>query len=116
MAKNCICHVEWSTTDLEQEKAFLWGLFGWEFQPFSESYMLFSAEGGMGGGIMKVERVQAGQSPTVYVEVEAIEPFLEQVVELGGSVAVPKSPIPGMGWFAHIADFDGNVFGLFQSE
>ena len=50
----------------------------------------------------------------VYVEVDEIEPYLEKVGELGGDVAVPKTEIPNQGWFAHIKDPDGNIFGLFQ--
>jgi len=116
MSANAICHVEWSCTDLERAKAFLWGLFGWEFQEFTEDYMVFSAPGGPGGGICKVADVKAGASPTVYVEVEAIEPMLEEAAELGGAVAAPKAEIPGVGWFAHITDPDGNIIGLFQTK
>lgn len=36
--------------------------------------------------------------------------------ELGGSIAVPKIPIPGMGWLAYIKDTEGNTLGLMQAD
>jgi predicted enzyme related to lactoylglutathione lyase len=116
MTKNAICHVEFASTDLERTKAFLWGLFGWEFQPFGANYLLFSKSGPVGGGIWRVPEVTPGNSPTVYVEVEAIEPCLEQAPELGGAVVAEKREIPDFGWYAHIADPDGNVIGLFVKK
>jgi len=115
MAKHAICHVEWSSTDLERTRAFLSGLFGWEFQAWGEDYLVFTPPEGVEGGIMKVDEVHPGASPLVYIEVEEIEPYLERAKELGGGVAVPKTEIPTVGWFAHLTDPDGNVVGLFQS-
>lgn len=114
MAKHAICHIEWSSTDLGRTKAFLSGLFGWEFQPFGGDYLVFSTPEGPGGGIMKADEVKSGESPLVYIEVEEIEPYLERAKGLGGRVAVPKTEIPTVGWFAHLTDPDGNVVGLFQ--
>ena len=30
--------------------------------------------------------------------------------------ALPKMPIPGVGWLAYLKDTEGNVFGLMQSD
>jgi predicted enzyme related to lactoylglutathione lyase len=114
MAKHSICHVEWSSTDLERTKAFLSGLFDWEFKPWGKEYLMFKPPEGVGGGIMKVDSVQPGRSPAVYIEVEEIEPYLEKAKELGGGVADPKTEVPGAGWYAHVTDHDGNIWGLFQ--
>ncbi len=114
MAKHAICHIEWSSTDLERTKSFLSGLFGWKFQPFGEEYVLFSPPEGPGGGIAKVDEVKPGESPSVYVEVDEIEPYLERAKELGGGVRVRKTEIPNTGWWALITDPDGGPIGLFQ--
>ena len=63
---------------------------------------------------MKVDKVEPGASLTVYVEVEEIEPYLENARALGGDVIVGKTQIPKAGWFAHLSDPDGNIVGLFQ--
>ena len=34
----------------------------------------------------------------------------------GGSVAVPLSAVPGIGWLAYVKDPDGNILGLMQSD
>lgn len=114
MAKHAICHIEWSSTDLERTKSFLSGLFGWKFDSFGEEYILFSAPEGPGGGIAKVDQVRPGESPLVYVEVDEIDSYLERAEELGGGVKVSKTEIPNTGWWAQLADPDGNAIGLFQ--
>jgi hypothetical protein len=38
---------------------------------------------------------------------------LERVIAAGGQVALPRQALPpGMGFFAHITDLDGNRVGL----
>ena len=34
----------------------------------------------------------------------------------GGKVAVPRMPIPGMGWLAYCIDTEGHVFGMMQPD
>jgi len=114
MAKHAICHVEWGSTDLEKTKNFLAGLFDWKFEPFGEEYLMFRTPEGPGGGLMKTKEVKPGESPSVYIEVDEIDPYLQRAKDLGGDVAVPKTEIPTMGWYAHLKDPDGNVVGLFQ--
>lgn len=115
MAKNTICHVEWNSTDFEKTKKFYGGLFGWKFQPFGEEYLLFQADGGIGGGFNKSKKFKSSTMPLVYVEVDKIEPYLEKAKKLGGKVAHPKAEIPSIGFHAQVNDLDGNVVGLFQS-
>lgn len=109
-----ICHIEWSSTDLEKTRTFLSGLFDWKFESWGENYIVFTPPDGVGGGIAQVDTVIPGESPVVYVEVEEINLYLEKVLNLGGSVAIPKTEIPTLGWFAHVKDPDGNIVGLFQ--
>ncbi len=109
-----ICHIEWCSTDLERTRAFFSALFDWEFKAWGENYLLFTPPGGVGGGIMKVDKVNAGDSPLVHVEVDEIEPYLEKVGKLGGKIATPKTEIPTVGWFAVICDPDGNFIGLYK--
>lgn len=116
LPKHTICHIEWSSTDLNRSKAFLGGLFGWKFESWGDEYLLFQPPSGVNGGIMKVKKVQPGQSPVVYIEVEEIEPYIKKAKELGGKVAVPKTEIPNVGWHVHLVDFDGNIVALFQGK
>ncbi|MCX5976215.1 MAG: hypothetical protein NTV33_05160 [Coprothermobacterota bacterium] len=115
MSQHAVIHLEWSSTDLVRSQSFLAGLFpDWKFEGWSEDYLMITFPDGGGGGLQKVERVHAGDSPVVYFEVEAIEPYQVQAVALGGTVSVPRTEIPTMGWFAHLRDQDENLFGIFQ--
>jgi predicted enzyme related to lactoylglutathione lyase len=116
MAKHSFCHIEWLSTDLERTKTFLSGLFGWQFKPWGSEYLVFSPPKGPGGGIMKAKEVHSGESPSVYVEVDEIEPYLEKAKQFGGDVGVGKTEIPGAGWFAHLIDPDGNIVGVFEGR
>lgn len=114
MVKHTLCHFEWSSTDFDRTKKFYSGLFDWEFKPWGDDYLTFNPPEGPGGGIMKVDKVEAGRSPYLYIEVDEIEPYLEKAKELGGDIDVPKSEIPGVGWYAHLFDPDKNLVGLMQ--
>jgi predicted enzyme related to lactoylglutathione lyase len=49
-----------------------------------------------------------------YVEVDSVDVALARAVELGGREIEKKDEIPGVGWWAVIADTEGNELGLFQ--
>jgi hypothetical protein len=34
----------------------------------------------------------------------------------GGTVALAKMPIPGIGWLAYCKDTEGNIFGMMQRD
>jgi len=117
MPEHAIVHADWQSTDLDRTKAFYGELFGWSFEPFGESYMLFSTpDGGPNGGFAKVDRVEPSESPTVYVEVTDVDRYIEAAQQAGGGVTVEKTEIPTMGWFAKLTDPDGNVVGVFQGK
>jgi predicted enzyme related to lactoylglutathione lyase len=50
------------------------------------------------------------------VEIPSLEKALSQSLAHGGTVALPKLPIPGVGWLAYIKDPDGHMFGLLQPD
>jgi predicted enzyme related to lactoylglutathione lyase len=44
-----------------------------------------------------------------------VDEALKKAHAAGGKVVTPKTPIPGMGAYARVADPEGNVLGLFES-
>jgi len=42
--------------------------------------------------------------------------MVAKAVAAGGSIAVPKMPIPTMGWLAYCKDTEGNLFGMMQMD
>jgi predicted enzyme related to lactoylglutathione lyase len=45
-----------------------------------------------------------------------VDEFSKKVASSGGKVVMPKSPIPGVGWFATCQDTEGNIFGIIQED
>ena len=71
----------------------------------------------VGGGFNPVggELNPAG-TVIVYVGTDDITASLEKAEALGGKTLVPKTEIPGMGWFGIFADPTGNKIGLFTAH
>ena len=108
-----IVWIEVATADGARGQAF-WGSFlDSPFKEFADSgYHMF--EGEPSGGIYENPE-QAGKGPLVYFGSDDIEADIAKTQGLGGT-AGEKQPIPGMGWFAHCSDTEGNAFGLFQGD
>jgi len=111
------CHVEIPSADPAKSEAFYAAVFGWTFQRVPEmDYTLYmTSEDGIGGGILKKPEGM-GQQLINYVNVGELEPYLEKIEAGGGSVLMPIAEVPNVGWFAIVADPDGNAFGLWQQN
>lgn len=115
---NQIVHVEFPAADAEAAGQFYAELFGWKTQSVPEmSYVLFHADGGPGGGFPTVdgEMVQPG-GVLVYVDTDDIEASLARAEALGGTTLVPRTEIPGIGWFAIFTDPTGNRVALYTDS
>jgi hypothetical protein len=51
---------------------------------------------------------------TCTVDVANIDDTLEKIKRAGGSIAIEKNHIPGVGWLAYGKDTEGNLFGVIQ--
>ena len=62
----------------------------------------------------KAAALPSGQGTVVYLDASpSLDAALERVVAHGGKIALPRQALPpGMGFFAHIHDLDGNRVGL----
>lgn len=131
---NRVVHFEIHAADPERTAAFYRVLFGWEIQewriPGAESppdtrYWLVTTgtdpDAGIDGGLV-VRRGPApsdGQAVNAFVctiGVASLDESLTKAVFGGGSVAVPKMPIKGVGWLAYAKDPAGNLFGMMQND
>lgn len=111
-----LVHFEVRASDWERAKRFWGSLLGWKFSEWSGGmkYSLIDTGGEPGGGIYPVETPERGI--LTYFGVDDLDASLARVRELGGAVAVAKTPIPGVGYFARCTDTEGNSFSLFQSD
>jgi predicted enzyme related to lactoylglutathione lyase len=111
-----IVHFELPAKDGDRGQQFWSGLFGWSFESAGmpgADYRLTKAGGDPAGALSAMEGTTPGL--LAYFDTEEIDAHVAKVRELGGT-AEDKAPIPGVGWFAHCVDSEGNRFGLFQSD
>ena len=119
-----VVHFEVPFDDKARAMKFYSDCFGWQLTDMPEmSYVLAHTvevddkqmpkeSGAINGGLM--QRPKDAPNPTFYVGVKSVDGTLAKVQAGGGKVVTPKTPIPGMGAFARIADTEGNVIGLFE--
>ena len=116
MSQHPIVHIEFSASDREAAGQFYGQLFGWKISQDPEmDYAMFESQEGFGGGLNPVKEDYPAGTVMVYVGTDDIEATLAKAETLGAKTVVPKSEIPGMGWFAMFSDPTGNVIGLYTA-
>ena len=53
---------------------------------------------------------------TCVVQVADLDATLEKITAQGGVIALPKMPLPGVGWVGYAKDTEGNLFGMMQPD
>lgn len=123
-----VVHFEIPADDPDTLGAFYEGLFGWKIDKLvlgGTEYWAFTTvptddkgmptePGGINGGMMR--RQNPGDRPVNYVDVESVDEYARKAQSLGATVALGKTPVPGMGWFATVVDPQGNTLGLWQTD
>jgi len=95
-------------------------LFGWAFTKWEGpmDYWLITTgqdpEPGINGGLMP--RRDPNQPCVNTIGVANLDESLAVALANGGSIAVPKMPVPGVGWLAYCKDTEGHIFGMMQSD
>jgi hypothetical protein len=122
-----VVHFEIHAGDPERAVRFYTDLLGWAFKKWDgpAPYWLIETgpkeESGINGGLMKRQGPAPAEGQPVsgfvcVVDVASVDATVETGAALGGTVALPKMPIPGVGWLAYLKDTEGNIFGVMQSD
>lgn len=141
-----IIHFEIQAAQPDRLITFYSSLFGWKFRKWDgpTDYWLINTgpddRPGIDGGLLQrcAEQTrttppspQAQQAPPTQqasawppaanafvctIDVEQIDEAVARAGQLGGTVAMPKTPVPGVGQLAYVNDPDGNLFGMMQME
>ena len=119
-------HFEIQAENVERAIAFYRELLGWEFNQWGkEPYWLVKTgekgTPGIDGGLMPRRGpgpadMQAVNAFVCTVDVANLDAMVKRVTELKGSIALPKMPIPTVGWLAYAKDTEGNIFGMMQTD
>ena len=112
---NSIVHVEFHSNAPEKTKSFLKNVFGWKFEDMpAMNYSTFTAPSPPAGGLQQVQNMPAGVLD--YILSTDIDNTLGKITSSGGSVMMPKTEIPGFGWFAVFQDPTGITLALYEAN
>lgn len=116
---NPFVHVELNTTDPSKAKAFYGKLFNWTLEDIpmgGGSYTMIKPGAGTGGGLQKHPVPGAPSSWLAYVTVDDIAASTQKAKDLGATVMLDVTEVPGMGWMSVIIDPTGASLGLWKSK
>ncbi|MFJ7215694.1 VOC family protein [Amycolatopsis sp. NPDC098790] len=117
-------HFEIHASEPERAVAFYSAVFGWKFERWGEApyWVISTGEGdGIDGGLVPRVGPAPEESAPVHgyvntIAVADLDATLAAVNDAGGALALPKSPVPGVGWLAYCKDTEGNIFGMLQPD
>ncbi len=119
-----VVHFEIHAAEPERALKFYTDLFGWKFSPIP-GMPYWGIETGAGEGINGGMLKRMGPPPSdgqpvnafvCTVHVDSVDASFDKAQKIGGAVALPKMPIPGVGWLAYVKDTEGNIIGLMQPD
>jgi len=120
-----VIHFEIHAENPKRAIKFYQNVLGWEFTHWSgpQDYWLIKTgaddQPGINGGLIRRMGAIDGQAGIAYVctvDTPALDDYLTKARDCGGTVALPKMPIPGVGWLAYCKDTEGNIFGMMQAD
>ena len=121
-----IVYFQIPSDDIERSKEFYNQLFGWKIDKFPESNTPEGMENwtvtttddkgnkALGGGMSKRQMPQ--QQITNFIDVKSVGEYSSKVEKLGGKVVVPKTAVPGMGYYAVCVEYIKQQLGIVESN
>ncbi len=123
-----VVHFEIPVDDLARAKKFYSSIFGWEVidwpmpggvtytsvktVPVDEKTFIPKEPGAINGGM--TQRSKEVPTPIITISVGSIDEYVKKVQAAGGKAVMPKAEVPDMGFYAYVADSEGNVVGLWE--
>jgi uncharacterized protein len=122
-----VIHFEIHADQPDRAIAFYSSVFGWQFDRFKGDmpYWLVTtgAPGtpGIDGGMIERRgpRPEAMAAVNCYVctiDVPNVDEWLAKAEAAGGTRAMEKFAVAGVGWVAYCKDTEGNLFGIMQND
>lgn len=113
-------HIDIAADDPERATRFYEKVFGWTIQKLEgpTPYWLVSTaakpgeEGGIGAGVAK--REEPWQTVTPTIDVSSVDEYAQKIEAEGGTIIVPKTLIPGVGYLLTFKDTENNVFAILE--
>jgi len=121
--KEKIAMISWfeiPADDLQRARKFYSELFGWNIEdPLATSIkdrlIIKIGNGNVISGSL-TKRQRTGQTIVNYIDVSSTDRYTIKIKRLGGKVIVPKTAVPGMGYFVVCEDTEENAFGIWEND
>ncbi len=127
---NRVVHFEIHAKDLDGMQKFYNEVFAWKITDMGEQMgnyrIIVTGEDtpgakwpGINGGLTprRGDLPTEGQPVNAFVctiSVEDVDAMVQKVKTAGGTIALEKMDVPGVGMLAYCKDIEGNIFGLLQ--
>ena len=111
-----VVHFEIHADDPQRAANFYQGVFGWDIKKWEgpEDYWLVTTgkapEPGIDGAILKRMGPINGDAVIAYVctvDVPSVDDAIAKITSHGGTIVLPKMPVPGVGWLVYAKDTEG---------
>lgn len=119
-------YFDFTVKNLDEAKSFFEYVFDWRLEKFSgmpyDYYRIQAGsenEPGIDGGIGAIADTPTAEGKPltqVTIPVPSVVDCIARVEEAGGKVVEPKTPIPGIGWFAACTEPGGLLFGVMEAD
>ena len=120
-----VIHFEIHADDPDRAMRFYSTVLGWHFTKWNgpvdywQIYTGSHEQPGIDGGMMRRQGPIDGTAVIAFVctvDVPNLDEYLAKATAHGGTIALPKMPIPTVGWLAYIKDSEGNIVRLMQPD
>ncbi len=117
-----VVHFEISADEPEDLARFYEKVFGWKIAKWEGpvEYWLITtgeeSEPGIDGGLGRKSEQEQAPSTVNTIDVSSVDEYVKKVKANGGTIAVPKHVVPGVGWLAYFKDPKGNMFGMMERD
>lgn len=115
-----VAHFELSAENMDRAITFYREVFGWNIFKWDgpmEYWLVSTGDAstpGIDGAIVSREQQPVPVINTI--NVDSVDDTVAKATALGGTVMMPKSPVPGVGYLAYCTDSEGNAFGIMQAD
>lgn len=124
---NKVVHFEIHAGDPERAVKFYTEVFGWDIKKWEGGAVEYwivmtcpeNTPGGINGGILRRKGDAPPENCAVNgyvnsINVEDIDETIKKILSSGGTLALPKFDLAGVGQMAYFKDTEGNIFGIWQ--
>ena len=119
-----VAHFAINADDVNRARRFYERVFGWKFEPWGPPgfFQIQTAAGskpGILGALQKRRELVPGQPTIGYectISVADVDAVAATVVANGGTILIPRTLIPTVGYLIFFRDPEGNVAGAMQYD